>query len=154
MKHRSGIAGGGQQTAHLDFNATTSTHSGRLNMHTFIFSSFKQQQWMIVLSLNCRETIQARRIVHTHPCVYFKCIYTYAQIVFWLTFASWFMSPFLIQECMGQPVQNISHKVCTTIYIIYIRTLRKPAQTPASDRQLQRQAYLEKDKKLFWHFSP
>lgn len=66
---------------------------------------------------------KAYRIVHTYPCVYCKCIYTYAQSFGWTHRDSCQISLFLIQECIqGQPVQKISHTVCTTIYILYINT--------------------------------
>lgn len=67
------------------------------------------------------------RIVHTHPCVYLKCIYRYAQIVFWLTFVSWFTSN--ISVATTRMHRAAAATVCTTIYIIYTTTLRKSAQT-------------------------
>lgn len=84
----------------------------------------KQQQQLIVVSLNCHQSTQARRTVsyiHTHVCILSVYTHMHKQTFGWLLHldASQ-ISLFLIQECVrGQPVQHISHKVCTTIYIIY-----------------------------------
>lgn len=158
MRRRSWIAGEKTTDSAPQLQCYNVNTQQRLNMHIFNFSSFKQQQWLTVVSLNCHRSIRARRTIlyiHTHVCILSVYTHMHKQSFGWpLHLDSCQISLFLTQECKrGQQVQKISHTVCTTIYIIYITTLRKPAQTLASDRQLQRQAYLEKDKKLFWHFS-
>lgn len=72
VKHQAWNAGERRQTVHLDFNATTSAHSRRLNKHIFIFSPFRQQQRLIVVWLNCHKTVQARRTIlsYTPMCVF------------------------------------------------------------------------------------
>lgn len=52
----------------------------------FICTTEFERLWFLFLVLVYSR--KAYRFVHTHPCVYFKCIYTYEQTDFWLTFAS------------------------------------------------------------------
>lgn len=85
----------------------------------------KQNQQLIVVSLNCHQSTpsKAYHIVHTHPCVYFKCIYTYAQTHFWLTFASWCTSNISVPNTRvckrAAGAADITHSMYNNIHNIH-----------------------------------
>lgn len=151
VKHHSGIAG---ERRHLRLQRyNISTHE-EVKYARLQFNS-NDRLWF---SLNCNESIQARRTVwyiHTHMCILSACTHMHKQTFGWLLhLGARQISLFLIQECVrGQPVQNISHTVCTTIYIIYINT-QKNCSNSSQRSQLQRRAHSGKHKKLRKTFFP
>lgn len=71
VKHHSWLAGERWQTVHLDINATTSAQ-------TFIFTSFKQYQWLLVVPLKYHKTAKAMctvKNIHIHVCIWGVYIY-------------------------------------------------------------------------------
>lgn len=72
-------------------------------MRTFIFSSLKTTALTDCGFTDLPRDYQSKayRIVHTHLCVYSKCIFTYPQTGCLLPLDSCQISLFLIQECVS-----------------------------------------------------
>lgn len=129
VRHHSRVVPESQQTARLDFDATTSTLLRRLNIHTFDFRSFTA---MNDCGFYPEEGVQY--CTYTHVCVFYVYIQMCTDRLRVLHLDSRELSVCRRRRATG--AEEITYSMYNNIHNIH---------KPPGD--------LDKDTKLFWHFS-